>query len=71
MPFGKSFYNNNENNCITLCSYRTSQDLKPSSSISTCQSAVQVRKLRLTYGRGHNTKVILDSIDLTVPDSAM
>ena len=55
---------------VTLCAYRTACERKgPEPPLQRC--AVEVRRVKLSYGRGTNAKPILSDIDLTVPEGAM
>ena len=73
MPYEKA----GNDNSVTLCSYRPSMtESKPNPATTMInpglsRAAVEVSKVRLSYGRGKSAKTILSSIDLTVPDAAM
>jgi ABC-type transport system involved in cytochrome bd biosynthesis fused ATPase/permease subunit len=71
---------------VTLCAYRPaseplkSGDRPPQSHPQQLQqqqqqqqqrSAVEVRRVKLSYGRGKNAKPILTEINLNVPEGAM
>ena len=66
---------------VTLCAYRpASEQLKtgvsgerPAQPASQSQqrTAVEVRHVKLSYGRGKNAKPILTDINLNVPEGAM
>lgn len=58
-------------NAVTLYSYRSATDRQQSVPTSVSQNAVEVRRVKLTYGRGKSAKTILSEIDLTVPEGAM
>ena len=70
MPHQTELDATTDTNTVTLCSYRPAYDRKLS--VPPAQrTAVEVRRVQLSYGRGHNAKVILDSIDLNVPEANM
>lgn len=65
---------------VTLCAYRpASEPIKtiassvqpPPSQLQQQRSAVEVRRVKLSYGRGKNAKPILTEINLNVPEGAM
>ena len=59
-----------DSNTVTLCSYRPAYGRKLSVP-PTKRTAVEVRRVKLSFGRGKNAKVILNSIDLSVPEANM
>jgi len=67
--------NMNENHNVTLCSYRPSFErgtsIRDKNSNSMERLAVEVKRVKLCYGRGKNQKTILANINLTVPEGAM
>ncbi|RWS08097.1 ATP-binding cassette transporter sub-family H 88708-like protein, partial [Dinothrombium tinctorium] len=71
MPFDKPISDINENSSVTLCSYRTASDQRADKALSQQRLAVEIRRVRLSYGRGKKTKTILSGIDLTVPEGAI
>lgn len=61
-------------NNVTLCSYKSASERQLSSLPPTqnhSNNAVEVRRVKLTYGRGKTAKPILSEIDLSVPEGAM
>lgn len=61
-------------NCnVTLCSYRPSfeRGMSIREKVDKQRNAVEVKRVKLCYGRGKNQKTILDRINLTVPEGAM
>lgn len=67
--------NMNENHNVTLCSYRPQFErgvsLRDRNTSSMERNAVEVKRVKLSYGRGKNQKTILGGINLTVPEGAM
>lgn len=67
--------NMNENHNVTLCSYRPSFErgvsMRDKNQQSMERNAVEVKRVKLCYGRGKNQKTILGGINLTVPEGAM
>lgn len=64
----------NDLNNVTLCAYRpVAEQVKDSSLVinNSARLAVEVRRIKLSYGRGRNAKPILSEINLTVPEGAM
>jgi len=65
----------NENHNVTLCSYRPSFErgtsIRDKNSNSMERLAVEVKRVKLCYGRGKNQKTILANINLTVPEGAI
>lgn len=59
-----------DTNTVTLCSYRPAYDRKLSVP-PVHRTAVEVRRVKLSYGRAHKAKDILNCIDLNVPEAAM
>lgn len=55
---------------VTLCAYRQACERKATDQTAQ-RCAVEVRRVKLSYGRGKNAKPILTEIDLTVPEGAM
>jgi hypothetical protein len=70
MPHPTEFDATTDRNNVTLCSYRTAYDRKLSVP-PIHRTAVEVRRAKLSYGRGNKAKVILNGIDLNVPEGAM
>ena len=59
-----------ETNSVTLCSYRPAYDRKLS--VPPLQrTGVEVRRVKLSYGRGLKAKTILNKINLNVPEANM
>ncbi|CAG2112185.1 unnamed protein product [Medioppia subpectinata] len=55
-------------NTVTLCSYRPAYDRKLS--VPPLQrTAVEVKRVKLSYGSGHKAKIILNKINLNVPEA--
>ena len=67
--------NMSENHNVTLCSYRPQFErgvsIRDKNAQSMERTAVEVKRVKLSYGRGKNQKVILGGINLTVPEGAM
>ena len=64
----------NDLNNVTLCAYRAVAEAPKDSSLvinNSARLAVEVRRIKLSYGRGRNAKPILSEINLTVPEGAM
>lgn len=65
----------NDLNNVTLCAYRPVAETGKDSSIlisnPAARLAVELRRIKLSYGRGRNAKPILSEINLTVPEGAM
>lgn len=55
---------------VTLCAYRQACERKATDGPAQ-RVAVEVRRVKLSYGRGKNAKPILTEIGLTVPEGAM
>lgn len=70
MPHETELVDATESGTVTLCSYRPAYDRKMSVPPQQ-RTAVEVRRLRLSYGRGTKAKSILSGIDLSVPEAAM
>ena len=59
-------------NNVTLYSYKSANERQLSSMpVTTQNNAVEVRRVKLSYGRGKSAKSILSEIDLSVPEGAM
>ena len=59
-----------DNTTVTLCSYRPAYGRKLSVP-PTKRTGVEVRRVKLSFGRGRKAKVILNNIDLSVPEANM
>ncbi|XP_025018058.1 ABC transporter G family member 20 [Tetranychus urticae] len=65
-----------DKNNVTLCSYQRVNEKIGGTGVGggivvNSTPAVEVRKVRLSYGRGKNAKSILSAIDLTVPEASI
>jgi len=67
--------NMNENHNVTLCSYRPSFErgvsIRNKNQNLNERLAVDVKRVKLCYGRGKNQKTILGGINLSVPEGAI
>lgn len=70
MPHEEEVIATTEPNAVTLCSYRPAFDRKMSIPPSQ-RTAVEVRRVTLSYGRSSKAKPILNGINLNVPEAAM
>ncbi|KAI1295551.1 ABC transporter G family member 20 [Halotydeus destructor] len=58
-------------NNVTLYSYKSAMERQQSMPSSAQNNAVEVRRVRLCYGRGKSAKTILQDIELSVPEGAI
>lgn len=70
MTFDNDAVDTADNGIVTLKSYRPAYDRKMSMPPMK-RSAVEVRRVKLSYGRGSKARSILSGIDLNVPEGAM